>query len=49
MDQAVDDIRGRYGNDIMKRAVLMEGNVDHMEGGISREKRAVNYERIRIE
>lgn len=49
MDQAVDSIRLRYGNDSLKRAALLEGKIDHMEGGISREKRTVDYARLKIE
>ena len=42
MDAAVDKIRGRYGIDAVKRAVFLENcHVDHMSGGISREKRTV--------
>lgn len=50
-DRAVDRIRWRYGNDILKRAVFLDHSstppgarkIDHMEGGVSREKRSVDY------
>lgn len=44
-DLAVDDIRVRYGNDAVKRAVFLGSRVDHMAGGISKEKRQVDYTR----
>ncbi len=45
LDKAVDDIRKRFGADSIVRASFIESNkVDHMSGGISREKRTVNYE-----
>lgn len=49
MDQAVDAIRVRFGNDSLKRAAFANGKVDHMEGGISREKRTVDYGKIKID
>ncbi len=48
MDQAVDAIRRRFGNDsVMRASFLTAGgvNFDHMGGGISREKRSVDYSR----
>lgn len=56
MDRAVDEIRGRYGIDSVKRAVF-ECNksdsgikaIDHMSGGISREKRSVDYSQLDIQ
>ena len=39
----VDRIRQRYGADAVKRAVFLNTPVDHMSGGISREKRTVLY------
>lgn len=46
LDRAVDDIRKRFGADSIVRASFIEDNkkIDHMSGGISREKRTVNYE-----
>lgn len=50
MDAAVDQIRRRYGIDAVKRAsfLIKDLNVDHMSGGISREKRTVDYDKIEI-
>lgn len=45
LDRVVDDIRKRFGVDSIVRASFIESkNIDHMSGGISREKRTVNYE-----
>lgn len=45
LDKAVDEIRKRFGADSIVRASFIESsNIDHMSGGISREKRTVNYE-----
>jgi DNA polymerase-4 len=45
LDRAVDDIRKRFGADSIVRASFVKADkVDHMSGGISREKRTVNYE-----
>ena len=35
----LDTIRRRYGMDAVKRAVFLESPIDHMSGGMSREKR----------
>lgn len=44
LDKAVDRIRKRYGMDSIKRACFINGDsIDHMSGGISREKRTVDY------
>lgn len=47
MDRMVDEIRKKYGNDSVMRASFIrpeEGKyIDHLSGGISREKRTVNY------
>lgn len=48
-DLMVDTIRNKYGIDSIKRAVFLEGPIDHMSGGISREKRAVDYSKIKID
>lgn len=56
LDQAVDSIRRRYGIDAVKRAAFLpskedggkRGRLDHMEGGISREKRTVDYTKLVI-
>jgi DNA polymerase-4 len=49
LDAAVDAIRVRYGRDSVKRAAFIGSRIDHMGGGISREKRTVDYSKIRIE
>ena len=43
---AVDSVRKRYGPDALRRGVFVNHplNIDHMSGGISREKRTVDYE-----
>lgn len=44
LDRAVDSIREKYGMDAIQRAAfLKQTGVDHMNGGISREKRTVDY------
>ena len=48
MDAAVDRIRGRYGIDSVKRAAFVGSPIDHMSGGISREKRTVDYKKIGV-
>ena len=47
-DAAVDQIRRRYGIDSVKRAAFTECPIDHMSGGISREKRSVDYTKIMV-
>ncbi len=54
LDHTVDEIRRRYGNDSVMRSVFLNQEasprpIDHMEGGISREKRTVHYEEIEIQ
>lgn len=58
LDQTIDKIRKRYGIDAVKRAVFVkkdadehpgERRIDHMEGGISREKRTVDYSKVIVE
>lgn len=49
MDAAVDAIRQKFGIDAVKRASFLEGEIDHMSGGISREKRQVDYSKLDIE
>lgn len=46
LDQAVDAIRQRYGVDsVFRAAFLKEEKLDHYSGGISREKRTVDYKK----
>ena len=49
MDAAADKIRKRYGIDSVMRAAFLGTPIDHMSGGISREKRSVDYKKIKIE
>lgn len=49
MDETVDRLRERYGMDAVKRAVFLDQPIDHMSGGISREKRTVDYSKIEIQ
>ena len=48
MDQTVDEIRNRFGEDAVMRAVFVGQSIDHMSGGVSREKRTVNYDETAI-
>ena len=52
MEVAVDGIRRRYGADSIKRACFLPELdrewIDHMGGGVSREKRTVDYSREKI-
>lgn len=49
MDKAVDSIRERFGMDAIQRAAfLRQDEVDHMSGGISREKRTVDYKSEKV-
>lgn len=48
-DAAIDRIRARYGIDSVMRASFAGSPIDHMSGGVSREKRTVDYTKIHIE
>ena len=49
LDKAVDSIRKKYGIDAIQRAAfLKQTKVDHMSGGISREKRTVDYKNEKV-
>ena len=48
MDRTVDSIRAGFGIDALKRAAFLNQPIDHMSGGISREKRTVDYSRITV-
>lgn len=39
LDTAIDTIRNKYGDDSIKRATFLEGKIDHMAGGLSKEKK----------
>lgn len=53
-EEAVDRLRKKFGQDIVKRASFLppkgekEAPIDHMGGGISREKRTVDYKKEKI-
>jgi len=46
MDFTVDRIRERFGIDSVQRAIFLNQPIDHMSGGISREKRSVDYDSL---
>lgn len=49
LDKAVDSIRERFGMDAVQRASFLKQNrIDHMNGGISREKRTVDYKNEKV-
>ncbi len=48
LDKTIDDIRDCFGMDAVKRAVFLGQAIDHMSGGISREKRKVDYDKLEI-
>ena len=54
MDKTVDALRKRFGMDsVMRAAFISHSNgkpqIDHMSGGISREKRTVDYSKLTID
>ena len=50
LDRAVDNIREKFGSDALLRASFLNQNkIDHMNGGISREKRTVDYTKELVE
>ena len=46
MDLTVDTLRERFGIDSIQRAIFLNQPIDHMSGGISREKRSVDYDKL---
>lgn len=49
LDLAVDSIRERFGADsIVRASFLKQERVDHLSGGISREKRTVDYNKEKV-
>lgn len=49
LDSAVDRIREKFGSDaILRASFLKQDQIDHMNGGISREKRNVDYSQLNI-
>lgn len=49
LNRAVDGIRKTHGIDAVKRAVFLGSPIDHLSGGVSREKRSVDYGSVRID
>lgn len=50
LDRAMDEIRTRFGSDSVKRATfLKDERIDHLSGGISREKRVVDYSKVKVD
>ena len=39
LDQAIDNIRNKYGDDAVMRATFVGSKIEHMAGGISKEKK----------
>ncbi len=39
LDQTVDGLRERFGEDVLRRARFLNGNIQHMAGGLSKERR----------
>lgn len=48
LDAALDKIRNRHGQDSVMRASFLKSPLDHMTGGISREKRTVDYTKEKV-
>ncbi|MFI3201581.1 MAG: DNA polymerase IV [Eubacteriales bacterium] len=48
VDATMDQLRNKFGMDIVKRATFLESEIDHMTGGVSRERRSVNYDEEEI-
>lgn len=49
LDSCVDSIRERFGADAIQRAsFLQQERINHMNGGISREKRTVDYSKEKV-
>ena len=54
MDKTVDALRKRFGMDSVMRAAFVnqpsgKPKIDHLSGGISREKRTVDYSKLKID
>ena len=52
VETAVDQLRKKFGQDVIMRASFLSKNgmeIDHMGGGISRERRTVDYSKEKIE
>lgn len=49
LDKAIDSIRAKFGKDAIKRATFIDSPIDHLSGGITREKQNVDYSKLNIE
>lgn len=49
MDQTVDALRKRYGTDSVMRAAFLRQPIDHMSGGVPRERRTADYGKVKAE
>lgn len=47
-EAAVDAVRERYGRDAVMRAVFLGSRLEHMCGGVSKEKYSVDYSKVKI-
>ena len=48
LDSTVDAIRTRYGRDSIMRLAFLGGKINHISGGISKEKQTVDYNKIEV-
>lgn len=48
LDKAIDCIRGRYGADAVMRASFVNSRIYHMSGGISPDKKKVDYKDVKL-
>lgn len=48
MDRIVDFRQEQFGIDVVKQAVFLNQLIDHVRGGISREERTVDYDKLTI-
>ena len=48
LDRSVDTLRNLFGTDAVMRAVFLNQPIDHMSGGITREKMSVDYDKAEI-
>ncbi len=49
LDATIDAIRTRFGKDAIKRATFLASPIDHLSGGITREKQTVDYTQLNID
>ena len=55
LNQTIDDIRSRFGEDSVMRASFLQSNITHMSGGLDKERRSgvtigidVENEKVRV-